>query len=429
MMNKKIIFLSGVLFYGALNLIFTFHLKVDDFSYQWLYWACAPACTWRDVLDVANLVRNPIFYLQYLMIKISPTHLNGFFFLFQLLHTLNAILLFKFIEKHFESQKLAFLTAIFFLFYPNNFEILYWRSCIFYVAGMTCALLGLLYYSRWSSLLWLISFIFYESFAFLPLLLPAVFFALGRGDKRQLIRFLIIYGASCAGYLLLRLGSSYFAGAAGLRYPLDFGHYGLDIVKKTFDYFSFHVSIRSSLKNYELLTWTFRVLIAISLWQNREWVKQHRRTLMALLVVYVIVLSPVLLVSHPAPRGSFAATLVFSLLLAYAMSRSHFGFHVAVVVLFVIGHVLGAQKINFNSDLYRTRVDKIKSVVSELPEDKKVCIEVQGFEQGYRKEWFLQAGFSLQGLSVECRHFFKDKDFYLTSDCGGYKPRRTVTFP
>jgi hypothetical protein len=407
------IVLIGAAFYGALNYLFQFHLIADDFPYQQMYWACAPSCQLSDVVPPAMAIRQPIYLLQYALIVLNPHATNLYYFLFQMLHVFNSLLLFLLLKKQFkDSDRFALTAALLFLFFPNNFEILYWRSCLCYVIGMTFALVGMLWFSWASALLWWASFVIYESFLGLPLMMGLAFFAY---DREKVKRFVKVYGLALLMYGLWRIGTSRFAHVELARYPLDLGPFGWNALQRLAGYVYFHFSIRSSQKEYELLSWLFRAIVVYGFWANRSAIRSKAQWIGLLGLVYLVSLVPVSLIGHHSPRGAFGASLIFCVLLAVSVSELHVSWRAIIVALFMAGHVAGARKADFNSKLFQSREDLIQELVTQLPPD--ACLEVRNFKTGFKKEWFLQIGFDLKLIENKIKHSQPDKKFILTETC------------
>src|SRR5262245_56057537 len=96
---EVLLFVIGAGFYGALNLIFKFHLAADDFDYLGRFWAHVDTPSLDAVIGPV-VFRQPIFLLQYLLIRLDPLGTNALYFVFQLVHAVNAALVCRLVAVH-----------------------------------------------------------------------------------------------------------------------------------------------------------------------------------------------------------------------------------------------------------------------------------------------------------------------------------------
>lgn len=420
----------GAVFYGLLNILFKFHLAADDFTYLGNYWVHVDDPSLDNVIG-SVVIRQPIYLLQYFLIRLSPNSTNLYYFAFQLLHTINAVLLYKLVTLHLRpylpapvNMRLwndpALLAGLLFLLYPNNYEVLYWRTCISYSLGMTAALAGMVLFSRLSIVLWLTSFLCYETFLFFPafLFVPILLARRsGKGGSLSLtpLRLLGRYSASLLMYGTWRVISARIWEAPMSRYSMDLGI--IEIPKRFIKYLVFHLSVCSSLTVHWVPTVILWLLLLYVVWRSWGWLRANRWLVFATAGVYLLALLPVASVAHFSPRGSFAAGAVMCAFLGLLLATTSRLVTATVLALFISGHVLGAIRADFNSRLYLNRVDRIAETVADLETGREIEIEVRNFDRGYRREWFLQIGFSMDVIENELKHRFPDRRFDLVPEC------------
>lgn len=394
-------FLLSAMFYILASIFGNYHLTADDFLWYERMLDCGEHCSIEQVPGYKKILTEPVYLILYFFLKVNPKGTNVFFIFFHLLHCFNGVLLALVCKKHlpslFDSFAL-FLVCLLFSIYPTNYEILYWRSCIVYIPGMTFSLLGLYTLDRRSFVFWILSYLFYETFLLVPVL-GLFFMLIDQTRKRQdrinaCAKLLGIYGASLLFYFVFRKSGPYLFGGEALRYSIDWGQpFGVNILLRLFRYLGLFLSMRSSQTKYELLTAVFILSFLVIIYKNRDFIRKHWLSLSGLVMVFLLNLGPVSVVSHSAPRGAFGASVMISILLAALLRRGNTKLISLVLLSCLAAQTAGVYRTSFNSQLYESRLTVLETKVLDQYGIVQKNFVVKGMSEGMYREWFLQFGF------------------------------------